>query len=164
MRVTVYAAWALSLCASSAHAFMPAGAPLPVTRHLTLRHLTLRPAAAFPLANKKMHAPNCPCGSCGGHSRVHAPGCACGSCGPVRISTKRKVSTLSLSASADWGDDVGAFFKTSNAVAANKFHAPGCACGTCGSNVAAKEFHAPGCECGTCGSNMHAPGCNCGAC
>ena len=78
MRRTVFAAWALALCVSSADAFMPAASPA--------RAFGLRPAAA----------------TSGSASRLHMPGCACGSCG----SAVRKGSAK-LSMAFNRGEDTG---------------------------------------------------------
>jgi len=81
MHRSVFAAWALALCASSADAFsaMPSGAPA---------RLSLRNAASTPLAKK----------------HVHAPGCACGSCGSLsRFSTKRAQLSMGMERGLDTG-------------------------------------------------------------
>jgi len=70
MRRTVFAAWALALCASSAHAFVPAGVP-------SVR--TLRPATSV-AASK----------------HIHAPGCACGACNAIGTRSAAKLSKLSM--------------------------------------------------------------------
>jgi len=58
MRISIFAAWALAMTASSAHAFLPVPSAAPAL--ISLRH-------AGPLA-----------------SRFHSVGCACGSwCGPT---------------------------------------------------------------------------------
>jgi hypothetical protein len=57
MRRTVFAAWALALCAQSADAFMPAGV-VPARGGMALR-----PATS---AIKHLHAPGCACSGCSG--------------------------------------------------------------------------------------------------
>ena len=81
MHRSVFAAWALALCASGADAFsaMPSGTPA---------RLSLRNAATAPLAKK----------------HVHAPGCACVACGtPSRFSTKRAQLSMGMERGADTG-------------------------------------------------------------
>jgi len=80
MHQTVYAAWALALCVSSAHAFMPSSA-VP-----TRASVSLRPACS-PLAK-----------------RLHAPGCSCATCLPCP-----RASGATLTMAFDRGADDGSF-------------------------------------------------------
>jgi len=57
MHRSLYAAWALAFCASSADAFMPASSAVPALRAKTATAMAGR-------MGSKIHAPGCSCGSC----------------------------------------------------------------------------------------------------